>query len=164
MDDHLIAIKKDVESQNYYSALFLTIALPSICGALESVDGLDTKTKYIAWYDHYVKDLFLTGSDCYKLRCSLLHQASTVNSESSLVRVVFTFPVASGNTFHNNIINGALNLDVPLFCSELVRATDEWISKMEEENNANYIKNVPSVMRLYPKGAPPYFSGQPVIS
>ncbi len=159
-----MAIEKDIKNGSYYSAIFLAITLPSICGALESDDGKDTEEKYINWYKKYVRNLLLTGADCYKLRCSLLHQATVVHAGSSLVRVIFTFPVPSGNTFHNNIINGALNLDIPLFCNELVSAARGWGSQMENEHNINYIKNVPGVMRLYSKGVPPYFSGHPVLS
>jgi hypothetical protein len=162
MEDHLIAIENDITSGNYYSAVFLAITIPSICAALESVDGKDTQSNYINWYNTYVQNLILTGADCYKLRCSLLHQASTSHSGSTLERVIFTFPHPNGNTFHNNKLNGALNLDIPLFCSEMVNGARNWLMQMD--TNQNYKKNVPNIIRIYPEGLPPYFSGHPVIS
>ena len=57
MQDLLKAIKKNLQDGNYYSALFLTVMLPSICGALESVDGEDKSTRYIAWYYYRQKDM-----------------------------------------------------------------------------------------------------------
>ena len=71
MEDMIAAIKKSLEDQNYYSALFLTLVLPSICGALESANGQDSGEKYKDWYDRYITDSNLDGEECFRLRCSL---------------------------------------------------------------------------------------------
>jgi hypothetical protein len=162
MEDHLMAIERNILEGNYYSAIFMAIMLPSICGALESTNGEDTQQKYIDWYERYVLNLSLTGEDCYRLRCSLLHQASTIHPSSNFSRVIFTFPVPSGNTFHNNILNDALNLDTPRFCSELIQGVRMWLEEMEE--NENYVRNIVNTIRLHPNGLTPYISGHPVIS
>lgn len=162
MEDHLIAIEKNIEDNNYYAALFMAIVLPSVCGALESNNGQDTQQKYIDWYEKYILGLSLTGQDCYRLRCSLLHQASTIHPYSSFSRVIFTFPTANRHTFHNNIMNEALNLDIPLFVQQLVGGVRTWTSDMN--NNTNYTRNIANIVKLRPDGLPPYISGHPVIS
>ncbi len=83
MEDILKAIKRDLRYKNYYSALFLTVMLPSICGALQSQNGKDSPKKYIQWFDKYIDDLFIKGKDCYLLRCSLIHQGKTSHKNSS---------------------------------------------------------------------------------
>lgn len=162
MKDIIEAIQKNLEDKNYYSALFLAVMLPSICGALESENGEDSRGKYIAWYDKNIKGLFLKGNDCYQLRCSLLHQAKTTSKKSSFSRVIFTFPVPSGNTFHNNVLNDVLNLDIPIFCRTLVNSVNEWLKT--NTYNKNCINNMKNTIKVYPKGLPPYIVGHPIIS
>lgn len=38
----------------YYLALYASLTLPDICGAMESDDGQATGNKYIAWFDKHV--------------------------------------------------------------------------------------------------------------
>lgn len=162
MQDIVEAIRKSLKEGNYYSALFLTITLPSICGALESNNGQDTKTKYIRWYDHYIDDLMLKGEDCYALRCSLLHQGKTTHTGSSFSRILFTYPNQSRSIFHNNSIEGALNLDIPLFCKRVLKAVERW--QTEIENTTNYKRNIANAIRIYPNGLAPFIVGIPLIS
>jgi hypothetical protein len=124
MEDIIAAIKQNLETQNYYSALFLTLILPSICGALESENGQDSGEKYINWYDRYITNSNLKGDDCYRLRCSLLHQGLTTHKRSSFSRVIFAIPNDRYNIFHENIIDGALNLFIPLFCQNMLKAVE----------------------------------------
>lgn len=162
MQDIVEAIIKSLKEKNYYSALFLTIILPSICGALESDDGEDTRTKYIGWYNRYIDDLMLKGEDCYALRCSLLHQGRTTHRSSSFSRVLFTYPHTSGTTLHNNFIEGALNLDIPLFCNRVLKAVERW--KTEVENTENYQRNIANSIRIHPNGLAPFIVGHPLIT
>ncbi len=162
MQDIVKAIRKSLKDGNYYSALFLTITLPSICGALESDNGQDTSARYIGWYDRYINDLMLKGNDCYTLRCSLLHQGRSTHRNSSFSRVIFTYPIPSKNVFHNNQMNGALNLDTPLFCERVLKAVEKW--QAEVENSTNYKKNISNMIRVYPNGLAPFIVGVPLIS
>jgi hypothetical protein len=162
MQDIVDSIRKNLRDRNYYTALFMAIMLPSICGALESDNGEDTRTKYIGWYNRYIDDLMLKGEDCYALRCSLLHQGRTTHRSSSFSRVLFTYPHPSGTTLHNNSIDGALNLDIPLFCERVLRAVERW--QTEVENTENYQRNIADTIRLYPNGFAPFIVGLPLIS
>ncbi len=170
MQDLLEAIKKNLQDGNYYSVLFLTVMLPSICCALESVDGEDKSPRYIAWYNKYVQNYPLDGEDCYKLRCSLLHQATTIHKKSSFSRVLFTFPNEKRDVFHGNIFEikfedksiKALNLDIQLFSETLISAAEKWLKEVEDSEN--YKKHIKKTIKTYPDGLSPYFKGIPVIS
>lgn len=168
MQDFVTSIRDDLKYGNYYGALFQTLMLPSICGALESDDGEDKGSRYISWYDKYITDLYLNGNDCYKLRCSMLHQGRTSHKHSSFSRVLFTLPGAT-IVAHNNLIDDALNLHVTLFCERLLEAVQTWLEELQSNDNAkkrleNYQRNLKETIRFYPDGLKPYLGGIPIIS
>jgi len=130
----------------WYLALFASLTIPDICGAMATSDGMATKPRYIEWFDHYVGPAYnphglgrlahFTGADCYFLRCSMLHQGSTVKPESRFDRFVF-FP--RGN--HNNAILDSnfgagkislLTLDIPRFCADLVSGGRTWLAEVKD--------------------------------
>jgi len=163
MDDFLSSINLSLQNNNYYAALFMTIMLPSVCNALASPTGNDTRLGFISWFNAYVTGLSMNGNDCYNLRCALLHQGASIpHGTSSFSRIVFTFPTPSGNTFHNNILNDALNLDIPLFCQTVIAGVRKWVTDMA--NNPDYTKNLSRLLKTYPTGLAPYIVGHPVIS
>src|SRR5438105_3177461 len=115
MEDIIAAIRQNLAENNYYSALFLTLVLPSICGALESENGQDSSEKYKGWYNRYITNSHLNGDDCYLLRCSILHQGLTAHHRSSFSRIIFTIPNSQSNVLHENILDDVLNLYIPWF-------------------------------------------------
>src|SRR3990167_10578362 len=123
MKDFLEQIEAALNSNLYYVALFTALSIPDICGALESSDGFATDEKYKKWFDKHIAPKyngFLTGEDCYYFRCSLLHQGSSYHPKSSYSRIIFVEPQATTNIFHNNILNNALNIDVRIFCKDII--------------------------------------------
>ena len=59
-------------------------------------------------------------------------------------------------------MNDALNIDVRIFCNDLISGAEKWLE--ENENTDLYKKNYDKFMRRYPHGLPPYIVGVPVIS
>lgn len=165
MKDFLNQIGKGLETDLYLLSLFSALAIPDICGAMSSEDGEANKEKYKEWFDKYVApkyNNFLSGEDCYYFRCSLLHQGSSQHNKSNYKRVLFIEPSTTTNIFHNNIMNDALNIDVKIFCNDLIAGAGKWLE--ENENTDLYKKNYDKFMRRYPNGLPPYIVGVPVIS
>lgn len=165
MRDFLAQIRRGLNANLYYLSLFSALAIPDICGAMSSENGETNREKYAAWFDKYVAPKykgFLNGDDCYYFRCSLLHQGSSHHKKSSYERVIFVEPRATSNVFHCNIIEDALNIDVGIFCCDLVGAAEKWLD--ENENTDLYRKNYDRFMRRYPDGLRPYIVGVPVIS
>jgi hypothetical protein len=163
--DFLTQIKRGLDSNLYFLVLFSVLAIPDICGAIASENGKATKDKYKAWFDKYVAPKyngFVSGENCYLFRCSLLHQGSSQHPGSNYKRVIFVEPSATTYIFHNNILNDALNIDVRIFCNDIISGAEEWLN--ENENTDLYKRNSDIFMRRYPNGLSPYIVGVPVIS
>ena len=162
---HLLEqIKKGLDNNLYYLSLFVALALPDICGAINSENGEAHRNKYIEWFNKYVAEKyngFLSGEDCYYLRCSLLHQGSSQHIKSKYSRILFIEPAATTNIFHCNILNDALNIDVRIFCNDIIEGVEKWLKEVEETEL--YRKNYSKFMRRYPHGLEPYINGVPVI-
>jgi hypothetical protein len=164
MRDLLEQIKLGLNNNLYYLSLFAALAIPDICGAIDSDNGEANPDKYKDWFGRYVGDKYegcLTAEDCYLFRCSLLHQGSTQHPKSGYSRILFVEPSATTNIFHCNIMNDALNIDVRIFCHDIIEGAKVWLQQHEETEL--YKKNYGKFIRRYPNGLAPYFVGIPVI-
>lgn len=166
MDDLLNQIEYAIRENLYYLALFASLSIPDICGALCSKNGEATGRKYIKWFDLFVgkpKNYQLSGQDCYYFRCSILHQGTTKHNKSNFQRIIFVEPSTKNNIIlHNNIINDALNIDVQVFCNDLIHAARDWYNT---NSNNNFVKqNYQKFIKRYPNGLKPFISGLSVIS
>ena len=164
MKNLLNQIHQGLEANLYYLSLFVALSIPDICGAIESENGEASGKKYEDWFENYVAPKyngFLSGADCYKFRCSLLHQGSSQHPKNKYSRVLFVEPSATTNVFHNNIMNDALNIDVRIFCQDIINGVNQWLQKVE--NTDLYKTNYDKFMRRYPDGLKPYIVGVPVI-
>jgi hypothetical protein len=103
----------------------------------------------------------LTGEACYRFRCSLLHQGSSLHPRSPFSRIIFIEPGATTNIIHYGILSGALCIDLRLFCYEVLAGARLWLDAVEDTEpfNSNYGR----FARRYPDGIPPYISGVPVV-
>ena len=165
MEDILEQIEKGLDSNQYYLSLFVALAIPDICGALESDDGLAIGQKYKDWFDKYISPKYngsLNGNSCYQFRCSLLHQGSTQHENSKFSRIFFVEPGTTTHVLHNNIINNALNIDVKIFCQDIISGAKEWLKK--KRGTSNFERNYPKFVKRHPQGLPPFIKGVPVIS
>lgn len=164
MQDVIQQIRSANVAGIYYVALFSALALPDICSALESNDGQASKSKFIAWFDTHVAPRyngFLDGENCYYFRCSMLHQGSTQHPRGRYSRIIFVEPDSSGNIFHNNVMNDALNIDVRIFCEDLCWAAEHWWQGATTQPNV--LANLPHFVARHPTGLAPYIVGLPVI-
>lgn len=168
MRDLLNQIQGAVNGHAYYLALYASLTIPDLCGAMESDDGQATKTKYIAWFDNYVASKYfacgnatLTGEVCYFYRCAVLHQGRAQHPKLGFSRILFVEPGATTNVFHNNVLNDALNIDASIFCNDVLAGANAWLHVAE--SSANYKNNFPLFMQRYPGGLPPYIVGVSVI-
>jgi hypothetical protein len=165
MNDLLEQIEKALANNLYYLALQSTLALPDICSALISPNGQTSGRQYIDWYDRYAKEAdsnAIDGEDCYKFRCSALHQGSSEHKKSSYSRILFVEPSVKGFVFHNNILNDSLNIDLNIFCNNMIESVRKWIDSVK--NDSVFIENYKHFMKRHPNGLAPYIGGIPVIS
>lgn len=159
----------------YYLALSGALAIPDMCGALESKDGIATGAHYKTWFDshvaprhvgHWDNKPFLTGQDCYNFRCSFLHQGRLQHTKGGYDRLFFLEPGTSGMTMHMNAFhmggNSVLNIDVRQFCLEVVDSARTWLNGVV--GTEPYQQNLTSFVTRYPNGFAPYVGGIPVIT
>lgn len=131
-----------------YLALAGALMTPDICSAMESPDGRATGERYREWFDTHLARQhlhpmdgtpILSGADCFRLRCSFLHQGTTQHEHSGYSRVVFVEP--GPGTFHMNVLNDALNIDIGTFCQEMAGGALAWLSAAE--GSENFKRNYP---------------------
>ncbi|HAS8570152.1 TPA: hypothetical protein I7778_20775 [Vibrio vulnificus] len=176
-------LENSLDSGNYYLSLFTALTLPDIAGAMDSDNGLATGAKYKAWYDKWARPRFyemlvgslpehvrehmsemdnpFDGEACYLFRCSLLHQGRTVHPKNKYSRIIFVEPGATTTTFHYNIMNDALNIDLVLFCREIIAGVRLWLSEVKDTEN--YQKNYENFVKRHEGGLSPFIVGVPVV-
>ena len=161
-------IRWAVEHNAYYLALYASLTLPDICGAMSSENGWATREKYIEWFNQYVAPRYpgglFTGDDCYTFRNSVLHQGRTAHPSGRYSRILFIEPGprTQGTIAHLNVINDALNIDVRIFCTDILEGAEQWLNDVWQ--TAEYERNYDLFARRYPNGLAPYLVGPPVIS
>lgn len=183
MRDVISQIEDSLEQPFYFLSLFSALAVPDIAGALEAEDGRATGERYASWFDQWVRPQFgrkcmedlpedlrgqvpaienpFSGEDCYRFRCSMLHQGRMAHPRSNFSRVFFVESGTTTNVFHYNVSNDALNIDLKLFCREMVVGAREWLDAVE--GSSPYTENLDKFVRRHPNGLSPHFIGVPVI-
>jgi len=155
----------------YYLSLFVSLAMPDICGALESNNGKSNKEKYIGWFNRNLGFKYkphFSGWECWCFRCSLLHQGTSQEPRINFSRIIFSEPSKTKEkTFHLNTFlypqeKKVLNIDMQIFYLDIVNGVEKWLK--EKEKTSNYKKNYKKFIKLYPNGFPPYFKDGAVIT
>ena len=167
MEELLNQIKKALECKLYLVALQSTLTIPDICAKLTIKKGNTHKPNYIKCYEENIKNKQkLTGEECYAFRCAMLHEGRMQHKEMEHSRIIFLLPnnnyLFSGNLFGN--INGqnAINIDLPLFCNEMIDCALKWW-KMNK-NNEIVKKNYEKIVKYHENGLAPFIEGSPVIA
>lgn len=88
MNHFFNALETSIQTENWYSVLFISLSLPDICGKIDNPSST-SKQRTIEWFDKYLKPFytrkigpsqteytFLSGTDFYALRCAYLHEGS----------------------------------------------------------------------------------------
>lgn len=129
------SIYKTLENENWYVALFVSLTLPDICSALEY--GKTSGEKYANWFEQNLSQYkgFLSGNNCYALRCALLHfgkdDISDQKKQEVLEHYVFLTKGAHCNLFKDCVFNGEkksfLQLNVQIFCKDICKAVKDWL-------------------------------------
>ncbi|MGY1707353.1 hypothetical protein ACI79C_22560 [Geodermatophilus sp. SYSU D00697] len=145
--EHLVqAVRAAVAQRNLYAALALALTLPDICGSIEPGDD-GSRRRYTGWWDKHVgalyrhpvgaeaqEHVFMTGGDCYALRCALLHQGlddvTAHRAREVVERFHFVQPTAGGWVVHRNQVDSVLMLQVDQFCEELCQAVERWLEEV----------------------------------
>lgn len=142
------AIEKSIESENWYSALTLALTIPDICGRLSYPD-LEKKSqkRYVKWFDEYILHhyespfhgegfTFMSGGDCYALRCALLHEGrDDVTGQSARRKEVLSKFSISTTGSHRAMIGDLLILNLQAFCLEICQGVKKWSEDYKSDSN-----------------------------
>jgi hypothetical protein len=147
--EHLTsAVLASLSHQNWYAALSLSLTLPDICGRIQSPQ-MRSRQRYVAWFDRWLLSryqaligpenlphTFLSGRDCYALRCAFLHQGELVldgqPAREVLDRIHFTAP-RPGSFVHRNQTDAILQLQVDAFCIDICRSVADWLREAQAD-------------------------------
>nr|MBV6631350.1 hypothetical protein [Oceanococcus sp. HetDA_MAG_MS8] len=147
MQELIAAIDSNIATGNWYSALFVALSLPDVCGKIEYPERHGSQRNYADWFNRFVADrythrvgagarevVFLSGNDCYALRCAYLHEGSDDVTRQRAREAVdkFHFIVAPhGCTIHCNMMDTKLQLQVDIFCRDIRDGVIEWLASIE---------------------------------
>ncbi|MBD1541005.1 hypothetical protein G9E11_01790 [Arthrobacter sp. IA7] len=101
----------------------------------------------------------LDPDELYQLRCSFLHQGTS--STVKYKRIIFAPPNSSVRV-HNNEVDDALILDMPMFTRDVISAVRSWQEKVS--GTGNYARNIEMVMRWHRGGFGSYIVGGDVLT
>ncbi|EMK6986055.1 hypothetical protein ACOJUY_001349 [Vibrio alginolyticus] len=143
MDRFTNSIKKNLETENWYGALFMALTLPDICGKIAYPEIEHSGPRYKKWFDNYLAEVnktiiqgketvFLTASDCWALRCSLLHTGADDITEQKAQDVLDKF-IFTTMGMHRIKTDKILTLDVVKFCEEICEAVDSWYGPLVDD-------------------------------
>lgn len=138
MTDLLDSIRKSLDSENWYAALFVALALPDICGCVEK-PLQKSGVRYKWWFNKYMTKYTenirvpLSGDECWMLRCSILHQFTDTIDMEKTTRKLGRFELIAVNlqnwSVNTNSTMGeslTVQLDIIEFCTDLCNAVEEW--------------------------------------
>lgn len=148
MNHFISALEKSIQTENWYSVLFISLSLPDICGKIDE-PKLGSKQRTINWFNKYLKKIytvkigpdrfehtFLSGSDFYALRCAYLHEGSdditSQKAKETLERFRFIQP-NTNSRFHMNQNGNTLQLQVSEFGKEILEAVKEWTDDVSKD-------------------------------
>ncbi len=138
----------------WHAALILTLTMPDVCAALESADGFSNPNRYKIWYDRWLKAKYdnvgVTSDDIYYLRCGLAHQGRLGHRGLKFKRIFFTLRSRDGFFAHCNIFDGALNLDLLMFCNDMIDAVNAWFA--DGQKNKSVKKNLGQLIQYRQHG------------
>lgn len=161
---HLIdAVRQSARDKNWYAALTGALALPDIAAKMDGLPGT-TSARYIAWFDAYLlanftrglgsgggAHVFLTGPDCYALRCAFLHAGDfEIGAQpigNVLDRVHFVLPGPS--SLYRGQFDGALYLRVDAFCEQVCAAVEGWLqARGNDPAVAERVLRLPQIINM----------------
>ena len=150
MEQFIDSIELSLRTHNWHAAVISALILPDIAGWVDSPTQ-SSGARYEAWFEAFVapkylvklgpdrtEKKFLSGRDCYALRCALLHEGrdDTSKQRSRDILNRFHFVVPSSGKIHCNLIGSTLQLQVQDFCRDICDGIKRWRAEMSQNDTA----------------------------
>lgn len=136
MERFISSIRDNIKIENWYGAIFMSLTMPDISGAISYPDIEHSGPRYKKWFDENLADInktnimgtevvFLTASDCWALRCSLFHLGTDdiTGQRAQEILAKFTFTTLGS---HRIKTDNVLTLNTAAFCEEICVAVENW--------------------------------------
>jgi len=162
MKNLINALKRCIHDRNCYGAINIALTLPDICGSIDSPGKNNSKERSVAWFDRYVghaymievngvKCVFMTGGDCYALRCTALHQGTFDVSDEKARDVVDRFILHHSESvrFHNVRQDKKLVIDLTTFCLDIAAGVDVWEAEVMRDADDRRRSLIASLLPLH---------------
>ena len=153
------SIRNNIETENWYGALFMALTMADICGKISYPDIEHSGPRYKKWFDENLAEInksnimgnevvFLTAADCWALRCSLLHAGTDDITEQRAQEVLekFEFTTLGMHRIH---INNILTLNVAKFCEEICEAVEAWYKPLQTD--PDFQKKIATIIKVKTK-------------
>lgn len=169
MEHFLNSVELSLHQRNWHGALALSLAMPDICGKIET-PALASGRRYAEWFKQYVGDPhyvvpegpvkaylgldeFITGNDCYALRCAYLHEGTSEITDQRAREVINSYMFTSKTGTHTNafvkipeelipVIEDVIpipreyfimQLEISVFCSDIVSGVRTWLAAIDTD-------------------------------
>jgi hypothetical protein len=141
MQRFIDSVESSLRNENWFAALFMALALPDICRSLERprIGAGEIGHWYKDWVSRYVEGKYIDAkfeeckfyaADFWLYRCSCLHSGLDAESKKRMMKFNFTPPHAAGIVIHKNYVRDRLQLQVDVFCLDMVEAVRSWLKDM----------------------------------
>lgn len=158
MQQLIESIKLSVESENYYAALALALAIPDIAGKIDSLAPKSTPTTYKNWYNKYILSkytrqsdqfIFLSAENCYALRCAYLHTGvSEITGQriaEILKKIELSFPQNGNHLVW--VDNEYVVIQIDILCMDILDGAQKWLKDIEnDELRMTEVKNLVEII------------------
>ena len=151
------SIRKSITNENWFSALFLSLCMPDICGALKTPQE-DNGVRYKRWFDTNLSNYtsLFSADDCWYFRCSCLHEGVDGDARMTYDRVHFITPPPRQNKVHRNIFGGVLQMQIDIFCTDMADAVDLWFENTAKQD-PDILSRIGGMINIYgPDSLRPY--------
>ena len=151
------------------------LVIPDACGAVE-YSQLKNGDRYRKWYDTWV-DKFVSqyvrfdGEVMWKLRNSMMHEASLNLASYGYDRALFTPPSRSGNIIHMAVTSdgggsseSALTIYLPSFFNDIKLGVQKGLDCVDTDSDPSRRERMDGLIQLRPQGLAPHIVGLPLVS
>lgn len=138
------SIRLSLRSENWLAAIFMALAMPDICRSVERpvIGRGEIGHWYEDWVSRYIESKYIQGRfeetkfyahDFWLFRCSSLHSGLDANNKKRMMKFFFTPPPGNGSSVHLNFMGDRLNIQVDIFCEDMIAAVMHWLAEMGDD-------------------------------
>lgn len=138
---HLLtkSIKKSLQQQDWYTALFISLAVPGVCGSFYDSGDSDQK-EYSRWFNQYMAHQYkelLSGEDCFILQQASLFRMISFEKLSIAEKFHFILPGTEAIQ-HKTYVEGVLFLDISQFCIDICHSFEAWLEDVRSSRKQQH--------------------------